>query len=214
MPLLPTLICCPLLLSFADWPNPHRRFTRWMDEACCPFSGEGKLAGPTLFLHHQNGVKGPQKYEEAAVLTCDWRLIYHSEKEYELYQIQDDPSQQTDLSAENPKCSNIYRKPMKSSGTRWIMKKPRNARALPPCNHKLKQGVAEADSSGKDWQPIQLGGRGCRPGTYRSKFEDGQRKQVLFQCSRDYPRPRIQTFSLLEDDLGYKRGGPGYRMGN
>ena len=56
-----------------------------------------------MFLYHQNGVKGPQKYEEAAVLTKEWRLIYYSEKEYELYQIKEDPSQQTDLSAENPK---------------------------------------------------------------------------------------------------------------
>lgn len=66
------------------------------------FQGKKNWQDRTLFLHHQNGVKGPQKYEKAAVLTKDWRLIYHSEKEYELYQIKEDPSQQTDLSAENP----------------------------------------------------------------------------------------------------------------
>ena len=39
MPLPPTSICCPLLLSFADWLNPPRRFTRWMDEVFSPFQG-------------------------------------------------------------------------------------------------------------------------------------------------------------------------------
>ena len=95
------------------------------------FQGKKNWQDRTLFLHHQNGVKGPQKYEEAAVLTRDWRLIYHSEKEYELFHIKEDPSQQTDLSAENPECSNLYRKPMKSFGTRWIMKKRHNARFSP-----------------------------------------------------------------------------------
>jgi hypothetical protein len=66
------------------------------------FQGKKNWQDRTLFLHHQNGVKGPQKYEEAAVLTRDWRLIYHSEKEYELYKIKEDLSQQTDLSAVNP----------------------------------------------------------------------------------------------------------------
>ena len=44
------------------------------------FQGKENRQDRTLFLHHQNGVKGPQKYEEAAVLTCDRRLIYHSRR--------------------------------------------------------------------------------------------------------------------------------------
>ncbi|MGA1115663.1 MAG: sulfatase-like hydrolase/transferase, partial [Opitutales bacterium] len=64
--------------------------------------GSDDWADRTLFLHTQNGVEGPQKFEEALVMTEKWRLIYHTPDHSELFQIKKDPSQLHDLSAKFP----------------------------------------------------------------------------------------------------------------
>jgi arylsulfatase A-like enzyme len=64
--------------------------------------GSDDWADRTLFLHTQNGVEGPQKFEEALVMTEKWRLIYHTPDHSELFQIKRDPSQLHDLSAKFP----------------------------------------------------------------------------------------------------------------
>jgi arylsulfatase B len=64
--------------------------------------GSDDWADRTLFLHTQNGVKGPQKFEEALIMTEQWRLVFHTPKDYELFQIQNDPSQLYDLSNKYP----------------------------------------------------------------------------------------------------------------
>jgi arylsulfatase B len=64
--------------------------------------GSDEWSDRTLFLHTQNGVKGPQKFEEALVMTEQWRMVFHTPKDYELFQIQNDPSQLNNLSAKLP----------------------------------------------------------------------------------------------------------------
>jgi arylsulfatase A-like enzyme len=72
--------------------------------------GSDDWADRTLFLHTQNGAKGPKKFEETLVMTEQWRLIYHTPDHFELFQIKKDPSQLHDLSTQRPKVVNRLKK--------------------------------------------------------------------------------------------------------
>ena len=65
-------------------------------------TGDGTWRDRTLFLHHQNGWRGPKKSTEALVMTSRWRLLFNKPGEHELYRIKEDPSQLRDVSADHP----------------------------------------------------------------------------------------------------------------
>jgi arylsulfatase A-like enzyme len=94
--------------------------------------GSDDWADRTLFLHTQNGVKGPQKFQEALVMTEEWRLVFHTAKDYELFQIHNDPSQLHDLSAKHPEVVDRLKKEYKELlGTTWSRTVLWNAPASP-----------------------------------------------------------------------------------
>ena len=95
-----------LLPTFSDLcglTKPERDLLPLDGRSLAPLlRGNGNWDDRTLFLHSQNGNKGPAKYTEAVVMKSKWRLILNKPGDYELYQIKKDPSQVRDLADQRP----------------------------------------------------------------------------------------------------------------
>ena len=101
----------PTFVDLCELAQPNRPSLPIDGRSLVPvLQGTDDWADRTLFLHTQNGVKGPQEFEEALVMTEQWRLIYHTPDHFELFQIKKDPSQLHDLSTQRPKVVNRLKK--------------------------------------------------------------------------------------------------------
>ena len=101
----------PTFVDLCELAQPKRPSLPIDGRSLVPvLQGADDWADRTLFLHTQNGVKGPQKFEEALVMTEQWRLIYHTPDHFELFQIKKDPSQLHDLSTQRPEVVNRLKK--------------------------------------------------------------------------------------------------------
>ena len=101
----------PTFVDLCELAQPNRPSLPIDGRSLVPvLQGTDDWADRTLFLHTQNGVKGPQKFEEALVMTEQWRLIYHTPDNFELFQINEDPSQLHELSTCRPEVLNRLKK--------------------------------------------------------------------------------------------------------
>lgn len=95
----------PTLMELADLTYPEPMNFDGTSLAPLLKGRAGSWASRTLLVHDQRGQNvendTPVKYSEFSVMTEQWRLVGDGEKR-ELFQIQKDPGQETDLSAQKP----------------------------------------------------------------------------------------------------------------
>ena len=149
--------------------------------------GSEDWADRTLFLHSQNGVKGPQKYTEALVMTEQWRLIYHAPGDYELFNIQDDHSQLNDLSRKHPKVVNrlkqAYEVYWKQLGHELPLERPRLSPHATTClTNGWQRSIREGITGNGNWL-VEVE----EPGTYLFKLRRWPREAGNITMSAPLP---------------------------
>jgi arylsulfatase A-like enzyme len=92
----------PTLIDLCQLDDPVGQRLTLDGRSLRPLLSEAGAWPPrTLYLHGQNGWRGPKQYTKGCVLTSRWRLILKQPGTYELYDIKADPAQTRDVAAEH-----------------------------------------------------------------------------------------------------------------
>jgi len=166
--------------------------------------GSDDWADRTLFLHTQNGVKGPQKFEEALVMTEKWRLIYHTPNQSELFQIKKDPSQLHDLSTQRPEVVNRLKKEYEEFweklGQERPLERPRlSSRSTTWLTNGWQTSIREGITGSGSW-PVTVE----EPGTYLFELRRWPREAGMVAMRASLPPtsdPKIEYVGNKGSDI-------------